>query len=186
MNQSQFALSPMVEYNNRALDEEERYKEYNQKFGLMNPNLSNQVPAQPNYYKHRIEGIQFFKEDNNGSSNIFHIDQFDQSASSRIIKRLYINFDKDISHKMFGFRTRFVPEKMKSYMGSGTPSNFADQSHKPIESYVQDKMQALLSRYDRLEDYNTKQTIVKVLDSDNEDDEIEIEKNKRMIKTNQR
>jgi hypothetical protein len=87
---------------------------------------------------------------------------------------------------MFGFRTRFVPEKMTSYMGSGAPSNYADQSHKPIESYVKEKMQALLSKYDRLEDYNTKQTIVKVLDSDNEEDEIEIEKNKKMIKMNQR
>lgn len=47
-------------------------------------------------------------------------------------------------------------------------------------------MQALLSKYDRLEDYNTKQTIVKVLDSDNEDDQAEIEKNKRMIKMNNR
>lgn len=47
-------------------------------------------------------------------------------------------------------------------------------------------MQALLSKYNRLEDYNTKQTIVKVLDSDNEDDQAEIEKNKRMIKMNNR
>jgi hypothetical protein len=38
-------------------------------------------------------------------------------------------------------------------------------------------MQALLARYDRLEDYNTKQTIVKVLDSDNEEDQNEIENN---------
>ena len=29
MNQSQYALSPMVEYNNGALDEEERNKDYN-------------------------------------------------------------------------------------------------------------------------------------------------------------
>jgi hypothetical protein len=30
---------------------------------------------------------------------------------------MYINFDKDFSHKMFGFRVRFLPEKMSSYMG---------------------------------------------------------------------
>jgi hypothetical protein len=47
-------------------------------------------------------------------------------------------------------------------------------------------MQAILARYDRLEDYNTKQTIVKVLDSDNEEDQDEIENNRRLIKINQR
>ena len=42
-------------------------------------------------------------------------------------------------------------------------------------------MQGLLAKYDRLEDYNTKQTIIKVLDSDNEEDQTEIDKNKKMI-----
>lgn len=55
-------------------------------------------------------------------------------------------------------------------MTQGAPSTQADQGHKPIQSYVKDKMQALLSKYDRLEDYNTKQVIVKVLDSDNEEE----------------
>lgn len=31
----------MVEYNTQALDEDERKKNYNIQFGLMNPNLSN-------------------------------------------------------------------------------------------------------------------------------------------------
>ena len=39
--QSQYALSPLVEYNTASLDEEERNKEYNQKFGILNPTLSN-------------------------------------------------------------------------------------------------------------------------------------------------
>lgn len=108
----------MVEYNPQALDAEERGKDYNTKFGIMNPNLSNQVQAQPNYYKHQVEGIQYYKEDSSNDRNsIFYIDQYDNSVSSRPIKRLYINFDKDLSHKMFGYRVRFVPEKMKSYMG---------------------------------------------------------------------
>ena len=72
--QSQYALSPVVEYNTASLDEEERNKEYNQKFGILNPTLSNQVPAQPNYYKHQIEGIQYYKEDHNSMSNIYQID----------------------------------------------------------------------------------------------------------------
>ena len=162
----------MVEYNPQALDEAERDKDYNTKFGIMNPNLSNQVQAQPNYYKHQVEGIQYYKEDSSNDRNsIFYIDQYDNSVSSRPIKRLYINFDKDLSHKMFGFRVRFVSEKMKSYMGQGAPSINADQSHKPIKAYVKDRMQAVLARYDRLEDYTTKQTIVKVLDSDIEEEQ---------------
>lgn len=44
----------------------------------------------------------------------------------------------------------------------------------------------LTSKYDRLEDYGTKQLIIKVLDSDNEEDQIEIEKNKKLIKQNAR
>jgi len=42
------------------------------------------------------------------------------------------------------------------------------------------------SRYARLENFQTKQTIVRMLDSDNEDDLAEIEKNKRLIRTNSR
>ena len=41
---------------------------------------------------------------------------------------------------MFGFRVRFIPEKMTSYMGQGAPSTQADQSHKPLTSYVKDRM----------------------------------------------
>jgi hypothetical protein len=56
----------------------------------------------------------------NGNS-IFHVDQYDSAASMRPIKRIYINFDKDISPKMFGFRVRFVKDKMNSYNGRGVP-----------------------------------------------------------------
>lgn len=90
---------------------------------------------------------------------------------------MYVNFDKDTCHKMFGFRVRFVAEKMKSYMGQGAPSTHADQSHKPIKLFLKEKIQAVTDRYERIEDYFTKQTIVKVLDSDNEEDQAEIEKN---------
>ena len=37
-----------------------------------------------------------------------------------------------------------------------------------------------------MEDYHTKQTTVKMLDSDDENDQIEIEKNKKLIRMNQR
>ena len=36
----------------------------------MNPTISNQVPAQTNYYKHRMEGIQYYKEDKD-NNNLF-------------------------------------------------------------------------------------------------------------------
>lgn len=40
----------------------------------------------------------------------------------RPIRRVYVNFDKDISQKMFGYRVKFDEEKMTSYMKNGAPS----------------------------------------------------------------
>ena len=57
---------------------------------------------------------------------------------------------------MFGFRVRFVPEKMTGYCGHGAPSIQADQNHKPIKNYTKDKIAAVTDRYARLEDYFTK------------------------------
>lgn len=45
----------------------------------------------------------------------------------RPVKRLYINFDKDIAQRMFGYRVNFVKEDMKSYVGEGMPSVYAPQ-----------------------------------------------------------
>jgi hypothetical protein len=87
---------------------------------------------------------------------------------------------------MFGFRVRFVKEKMTSYTGEGHPSSFADQSHKPIVQYTKERIQGLLSRYDKVDDYFSKQTIVKVLDSDNEEEKAEIERNLILIKSGKR
>ena len=33
------------------LTSEEKEKDYNKKYGIINPNVSNQVPCQPNYFK---------------------------------------------------------------------------------------------------------------------------------------
>ena len=41
---------------------EEKEKDYNKKFGIINPNLSNQVACQPNYYKYQSEGISYQRE----------------------------------------------------------------------------------------------------------------------------
>lgn len=44
----------------------------------------------------------------------------------------------------------------------------------------------MTERYQILEGYQERQTIIKILDSDNEEDQIEIEKNKRVYKQNLR
>ena len=105
---------------------------------------------------------------------------------NRPIKRIYINFDKDIAHCMFGYRTKFEPEEMKSYCKQGVPTVYASQQHKPISHLLKEKISEVTDRYKKIEGYQTKQTIVKVLDSDKSEDEAEIEKNRKMIKTGQR
>jgi hypothetical protein len=51
---------------------------------------------------------------------------------------------------------------------------------------LKEKINEVTERYKKIEGYQTKQTIVKVLDSDKSEDEAEIEKNKKMIKAGQR
>ena len=68
---------------------------------------------------------------------------------------MYINFDKDIAHMMFGYRVRFLPDKMKEYE-NGTPSPNEDQSHKPILHFIKDRIAACVSRYEPIEGYQTK------------------------------
>jgi hypothetical protein len=75
---------------------------------------------------------------------------------------------------------------MKGYMGVGIPSIAANQDHKPVHFYAKEKSKYCTDRYQIIEGYTLKQTIVKVLDSDNEEDIAEIEKNKKMLKNNQR
>jgi len=41
---------------------EEKEKDYNKKFGIINPNVSNQVPCQSNYYKIQSEGVSYQRE----------------------------------------------------------------------------------------------------------------------------
>jgi hypothetical protein len=51
---------------------------------------------------------------------------------------------------------------------------------------LKEKISEVTERYKKIENYQTKQTIVKVLDSDKSEDEAEIEKNRKMIKAGQR
>jgi hypothetical protein len=49
---------------------------------------------------------------------------------------MFINYDKDIAAKMFGYRIKFEPEKMTGYMGCGTPSVVSNQDHKPLHFWA--------------------------------------------------
>ena len=86
--------------------------------------MSNQVPCQPNYYKFQSEGISYQREQD--KDNNPYTRSLNQDDGTRPLKRLYLNFDKDIAHKMFGYRVRFIEEDQKTYMGSGIPSATAD------------------------------------------------------------
>ena len=85
---------------------------------------------------------------------------------------------------MFGYRIKFEEEKQLSYMKHGAPSVMANQEHKPIHFWVHDRIQQCTNRYKKLPGFGNSRTIVRVLDSDNEDDLVEIEKNRRIIKQN--
>ena len=67
------------------------------------------------------------------------------------------------------------------YAKTGLPSSLASQAHKPIHFYQKDRIKNIIDRYVELEGYHSKQTIVRVLDSDDEDDLEEIEKNQKAI-----
>lgn len=67
------------------------------------------------------------------------------------------------------------------YAQSGVPGTMANQSHKPVHFYQKDKIKNVLDRYMVLKNYHSKQTVVKVLNSDNPEDRVEIEKNEKAI-----
>ena len=37
------------------------------------------------------------------------------------IKKVFITFDRDLAHKLFGYRLRFLPEEMKFFAAKGKP-----------------------------------------------------------------
>ena len=128
------------------------------------------------------------KRNDDNQFNIFgsYVQSRPEEFQNRPIKKIYINFDKDISQSMFGYRTRFDADGMKKYMGEGVPSVFASQQHKPIHFWVKEKMADVTDRYTSIEGYCLKQTVAKLLDSDKSEDELEIDKNRKLIKTNGR
>jgi hypothetical protein len=103
-------------------------------------------------------------KDEKALDNIYYFGQndymLDLKNTTKPIRKVYINFDKDVAHKMFGYRVRFDPENMKMYARSGLPSSLACQSHKPIHFYQKDRIKNVIDRYVMLDGYHSKQTIV--------------------------
>ena len=121
----------------------------NLKIGVMDPNSSNLVPCGLDYYKNQSEGIVYHKEEK--QSDLMYNSYCDKPETTvRPIRRLYINFDKDIAHKMFGYRIRFMEDYMKLYSQLGYPSVYADQSHKPIHYYAEEMSQVCNEKYKRI------------------------------------
>lgn len=91
-----------------------------------------------------------------GSIPDYKIFQDPNQPSQRPIKKIFINFDKDIAHKMFGYKVRFTDEKQVTYNGTGIPNSRALQTHKPIHFYQKDRITDLVSRYHKIDGYHSK------------------------------
>ena len=70
---------------------------------------------------------------------------------NQIPKRVYLNFDKDMAHKMFGYRVRFAPEEMITYNGLGQPPTASHNLSERVALGDVD-LSNFNSRYDRLYD----------------------------------
>ena len=160
------------------------------KLGVMDPKLTNQVVSSLAYYRQQCAGVYYQnpkeEQNNNGPSlfSDFARNHDNYTLTSRPVKRVYLNFDKDLAARMFGYRVRFTEEDMLLNEAKGTPQPDCSQTHKPVHFYAKDRVAPILARYPRMQGFHSKQTIVRVLDSDNEEDLKEIEKNKRQIKIN--
>ena len=51
--------------NNSSMTRGKKEKTYLNSLGIMDPDQSNIVPSNPNYYKYKSEGLIYFKEDQN-------------------------------------------------------------------------------------------------------------------------
>ena len=118
--------------------------------------------------------------------NLYKVQDF--TVTSRPVRKVFLNFDKDLAARMFGFRVKFDHDKMREI---GEKDDFdqkqldfihEDQTFKPVHFFARDRCQAVVQRYQRLTGFHSKQTICKVLDSDDEEDMKEIEKNRKMAK----
>jgi hypothetical protein len=70
-------------------------------------------------------------------------------------KRAYGNFDKEVAHKMFGYRITFKEEKQVI----PDPEDNAPQNHKPVYRFAAEIISELTSHYLPITSYGTKQRI---------------------------
>lgn len=114
------------------------------------------------YYKYQSQGLIYEKPGQDG-------DKKDPQTTIRPVRKIYINIDKEIANKMFGFRVLFEKDRMTSYCGMGKPAPLACQNHKPIHHLVNESLKAVTGRYHQVTDYTTKHTVMRILDSDHDD-----------------
>ena len=88
------------------------------------------------------------------------------NARAKNSKRVYANFDKELSCKMFGYRVNFVKKEMKL----GRADTQASQAHKPIVRFTADVVNLLTKDYGQIHRYHSKQRIlIPVNESDEEE-----------------
>ena len=100
----------------------------NLQIGEMDPEKSNQIPYSSNYYNNRQIGMIYQNKDADKQTDYNYGGLYmnrNEEPTGRPVKRLYINFDKDIAQRMFGYRVHFQKNDMKSYVGEGMPSVYA-------------------------------------------------------------
>jgi hypothetical protein len=76
---------------------------------------------------------------------------------SKETKRVYANYDKEIAHRMFGYRVNFKEEK-RTFPESDP---FKPQMHKPLSNFVNTVVSELSSSYAPHMKFSTKQRILK-------------------------
>ena len=65
------------------------------------------------------------------------------NARAKNSKRVYANFDKELSCKMFGYRVNFVKKQMRTKV----PKPETSQAHKPLAKFVNEVTNLLTRDY---------------------------------------
>ena len=74
------------------------------------------------------------------------------NARAKNSKRVYANFDKDLSCKMFGYRINFRKRAMRTKV----PKAEVSQAHKPLSKFVNEVTHLLTKDYPQIHKYHTK------------------------------
>lgn len=131
-------MSARGKKQNETIEEEDADKI---KMVFDSSDVCNQVQHSFHYYKYRSNGLIYQKTSKNKSSDLIHSIYADKKEleknQSRPVKKVFINIDREVAGKMFGYRVKFERENMRTYVGEGIPAVRANQSHKPIHALTQ-------------------------------------------------